>query len=68
MSTLSHLHLVRWMGDFTAALLTKLPAMDPPLLASSMRAFSSLHYEPDRVLVKAYYMQVGVFAAAQYRK
>jgi hypothetical protein len=46
------------MGEFTTALLTKLPAMDPPLLASSMLAFSSLKYEPERSLIKAYYMQV----------
>ena len=49
---------LRWMGEFTTALLTKLPAMDPPLLASSMLAFSSLKYEPERSLIKAYYMQV----------
>ena len=51
---------VRWMADFTRVLLIKLPAMDPPLLASSMLAFSSLKYEPERALIKAYYMQVKV--------
>ena len=47
-----------WMSTFTGAMLSKLPAMDPPLLARSMLAFSALKYEPDRALVKAYYLQV----------
>ena len=46
------------MSTFTGAMLSKLPAMDPPLLARSMLAFSALKYEPDRALVKAYYLQV----------
>ena len=46
------------MSTFSNVLVTKLATMDPPLLAKSMLAFSSLKYEPDRTLVKAYYMQV----------
>ncbi len=45
------------MASFTSVLLSKIPSLDPPLLSRSMLAFNSLRYEPDRAIVKAYYMQ-----------
>lgn len=48
----------RWMQEFNQALKGKLSTMEPPLLARGMLAFSSLQYEPQRPLLKAYYMQL----------
>ena len=46
------------MDAFTAALDNKLPTMDAPLISNSMLALASLGYEPEKPIMKSYYLQL----------